>query len=84
VVESLETGELSLEESLRQFEDGIKLVRRGEELLGRAEQRIEELLSEGGEDKVAPLAEAPGGKPASRPGKAAARPSADEDDDVPF
>lgn len=82
VVERLETGELSLEDSLRAFEDGVHLVRRGEELLTRAEQRIEELLTEGGQDKAVPM-EPAGGKQAPRASKAAP-PRAVEDDDVPF
>lgn len=81
VVERLETGELSLEDSLREFESGIHLVRRGEELLTQAEQRIEELLSEGGQDKAVPL-ETAGGKQAARGSKPA--PRAVEDDDIPF
>lgn len=83
VVERLETGELSLEDSLREFEDGIRLVRKGEELLTRAEQRIEELLSEGGQDKAVPL-EASNGKQAARPAKPQARPTPVDDEDVPF
>ena len=82
VVERLETGELSLEDSLRAFEDGVHLVRRGEELLTRAEQRIEELLTDGAQDKTVPL-EATGGKQAPRASKAGP-PRAVEDDDVPF
>ena len=55
VVKRLEEGELSLEDSLREFEQGIKLVRRGEEMLGQAERRVEQLLQSEGEDRVAPL-----------------------------
>jgi exodeoxyribonuclease VII small subunit len=86
VVERLETGELSLEDSLKEFEDGIRLVRKGEELLNRAEQRIEELLTEGGKDAVAPLEPGSNGRPAPRAPKAPARGNArgDDDDDVPF
>jgi exodeoxyribonuclease VII small subunit len=54
VVSQLERGELSLEDSLKAFEEGIGLVRRGEVMLSNAEKRIEQLLSEG-EERVGPL-----------------------------
>ena len=41
IVEALETGGLSLDESLKQFEQGIKLARRCEKTLTEAEKRIE-------------------------------------------
>ena len=44
IVMQLENGELSLEDSLKQFEKGITLARKCEETLTRAEQKIE-LLS---------------------------------------
>jgi exodeoxyribonuclease VII small subunit len=72
VVRRLEGGELSLEDSLKAFEEGIGLVRRGERLLGEAEKRIEQLLVDGGEERAVPLeAAAPGaGLLAARPVKA--------------
>ena len=45
IVESLEGGELPLEDSLRLFEEGIKLARTSQSVLDRAEKRVEELLS---------------------------------------
>ena len=48
VVERLEQGNLSLEESLRAYEDGISLARRGHDLLDHAEKRVEVLVR--GED----------------------------------
>jgi len=56
VVEHLEAGQLSLEESLTAYEDGIALARRGHELLDGAERRVE-LLVAGGSQTV-PLDEA--------------------------
>lgn len=53
VVEELEGGKLSLEDSLDKFAEGVQLVKRGEQLLGEAEKRIEQLLSEDGQ--TAPL-----------------------------
>ena len=44
VVEALEEGGLSLEDALKQFEEGIKLSRRCEKTLTQAEKKIEILL----------------------------------------
>ena len=43
IVTQLEKGELSLDESLKQFEKGIALARKCEETLSKAEQKIEAL-----------------------------------------
>ena len=43
-VEALERGDLSLEEQIRHFEEGVKLVRRGQTLLDEAERKVEILL----------------------------------------
>jgi exodeoxyribonuclease VII small subunit len=48
LVEALEGGELSLEDSLRTFEDGVRLVRFCSERLKSAELRIAELQEETG------------------------------------
>jgi exodeoxyribonuclease VII small subunit len=44
-VKQLESGELSLEDSLAKFEEGIKLARRLEGILDSAERKVEEILS---------------------------------------
>lgn len=44
IVRQLEKGELSLEESLAQFEKGIGLARQCQEVLNQAEQKIETLM----------------------------------------
>lgn len=46
VVRKLEDGEMSLEESLKLFEDGVKLSRECQERLNQAERRIEVLLKD--------------------------------------
>ncbi|STX39255.1 exodeoxyribonuclease VII small subunit [Legionella feeleii] len=43
IVMQLEKGELSLEDSLKQFEKGITLARRCQDVLSQAEQKIETL-----------------------------------------
>ncbi|HEV8716381.1 MAG TPA: exodeoxyribonuclease VII small subunit [Candidatus Binatia bacterium] len=50
IVEKLETGELSLEEALGAFEEGVSLVRYLEDTLTAVERRIEVLTrDQGGE-----------------------------------
>ena len=44
IVAALEEGELSLDESLKRFEEGIRLARRCEKALTQAEKRIEILV----------------------------------------
>lgn len=41
IVKQLEKGELSLDDSLKQFEQGIKLARQCQDSLNKAEQKIE-------------------------------------------
>jgi exodeoxyribonuclease VII small subunit len=45
IVQTLERGDLPLEESLRLFEEGVKLARSSQERLDAAEKRVDELLS---------------------------------------
>jgi exodeoxyribonuclease VII small subunit len=46
VVKKLEDGDLPLEESLKLFETGVKLVRECKQRLSNAERRIEILIQE--------------------------------------
>lgn len=59
LVERLEGGNLSLEEGLGCFEEGMRLCGRGAELLDRAEKRVEVLLATGDGPRTAPLAPPP-------------------------
>lgn len=54
VVDRLEQGNLGLEDSLRAYEEGVGLARRGHELLDNAEKRVE-LLVRGARDGEAPV-----------------------------
>jgi exodeoxyribonuclease VII small subunit len=49
-VKRLESGELSLEQSLQQFEEGVKLTRLCQEHLTVAEQRVEILMKSQGDE----------------------------------
>ncbi|MEJ2646022.1 MAG: exodeoxyribonuclease VII small subunit [Gammaproteobacteria bacterium] len=55
LVEQMEKGDLSLEESLRHFERGIQLTRTCQQALQEAEQKVEILLSQDGQQVVAPF-----------------------------
>ncbi len=88
VVKLLEGGELSLEDSLKAFEEGIGLVRRGEKLLSTAEKRIEQLLDDDGESKVVPLELPPSGSAPVAGAKSESpqrpAPANSEHEDIPF
>jgi len=45
IVRQLEKGELTLEDSLKQFEKGIGLARKCQDVLNQAEQKIEILTA---------------------------------------
>lgn len=55
LVETLEKGELSLDETLKQFERGIKLTRTCQTALQEAEQKVEMLMREAGDAKLEPF-----------------------------
>ena len=55
IVEDLESGDLSLENSLKSFEKGIKLARQCQENLSQAELQVQKLIEENGELKTTPL-----------------------------
>ncbi|MEX2479652.1 MAG: exodeoxyribonuclease VII small subunit [Gammaproteobacteria bacterium] len=52
LVEKLEQGEFSLEESLERFERGIELTRLCQQALHAAEQKVLALASEGGQETL--------------------------------
>jgi exodeoxyribonuclease VII small subunit len=47
LVEAMEDGDLSLEESLKAFEQGIKLTRECQTALEQAEQKVQLLVKDG-------------------------------------
>jgi exodeoxyribonuclease VII small subunit len=55
VVERLEGGGLSLEESIAAFEEGIRLARAGANKLDEAEKKVELLLHEPAGDRAVPF-----------------------------
>jgi len=68
IVEELEGGSLSLEESIARYEEGVTLSRRLTQTLDQAEKRIERLAAvEGGEPVTEPMELE--GEPADEPGR---------------
>jgi exodeoxyribonuclease VII small subunit len=55
IVEELEGGSLTLEQSLTRYEEGIRLSRRLTQTLDQAEKRIERLVEEEGGPVTRPL-----------------------------
>ena len=55
LVEDMENGDLSLEESLKAFEQGIKLTRECQSALTQAEQKVQMLIEENGKLKAVAL-----------------------------
>lgn len=51
-VKRLESGELSLEDSLKSFEEGVRLTRHCQDQLKSAEQRIELLTQVSADGKI--------------------------------
>lgn len=60
VVQKLESGELTLEQSLAVYEEGVQLARRGQQLLASAEKRVEILVSAAGGVQTVPFDESNG------------------------
>ena len=52
LISNLEKGELTLEESLHKFQEGMKLTRHCRNLLTEAEYRVEMILQDGETDRV--------------------------------
>jgi len=58
LVEELESGELSLDEALKKFEQGVKLTRSCQQALSEAELRVKQLVEENGEIELQDLSDA--------------------------
>ena len=57
LVEQLESGELSLDDSLRQFKRGVELTRHCQGVLEKAQQTVEKLVDNDDESSAVPLEE---------------------------
>jgi exodeoxyribonuclease VII small subunit len=65
LVERMEDGELSLEESLAAFEQGVRLTQDCQKALTEAQQRVQVLMQQDGGAKFLPFA---GEEPEASPG----------------
>ncbi len=54
LIEQMEQGELSLEQSLERFERGIILIKHCQKVLQEAEQKVQILIQNNGEDDLQP------------------------------
>ena len=68
IIETLEGGDLPLEDSLRLYEEGVALTRLCAGRLDEAQRRIEALTRAGDGLKLAPFDPGPGGPAADEPG----------------
>lgn len=57
IVQQMETGELGLEESLKQFEQGIKLAKNCQNALSSAELKVNQLIEQNGLQQTIPFDE---------------------------
>ena len=55
LVERMESGEMSLEESLKAFEQGIKYTRECQKALSKAEQKVQQLIQKNGQTEIVPF-----------------------------
>jgi exodeoxyribonuclease VII small subunit len=55
LVETMEKGDLSLEDSLSHFERGVQLSRTCQQALKDAEQKVDILMKKSGQDELAPF-----------------------------
>ncbi|MGB9625117.1 MAG: exodeoxyribonuclease VII small subunit [Phycisphaerae bacterium] len=56
IVQSIEQGKIGLQESIQQYEEGMKLIRKCRSILTEAEQKIQKLqLAAGGELTAEPF-----------------------------
>ena len=55
IVTQMESGELGLEDSLNQFEQGIKLAKNCQDTLSNAELRVQQLIEKNGLQQTIPF-----------------------------
>ena len=58
LVEKMEDGDLSLEESLSAFEQGVRLTQECQRELGEAQQRVQVLMQQDGAARLVPFTDA--------------------------
>ena len=53
LIEKMEQGELTLEQSLQQFERGVTLIKHAQKILQDAEQKVQILMQSNGAESLA-------------------------------
>jgi len=79
LVKQMETGSLTLEESLQAFERGVKLTRQCQSALQQAELRVKKMMDDGGDVDAPPTRSTPAVEPDHDFGA-----TNGGDDDIPF
>ncbi|MDR3476921.1 MAG: exodeoxyribonuclease VII small subunit [Gammaproteobacteria bacterium] len=54
LIEQMEHDDLSLEQSLEKFERGVSLIKHCQKVLQEAEQKVQILMQNGGEEELKP------------------------------
>lgn len=54
LIEQMEKGDLTLEQSLSQFERGVTLIKHAQKILQTAEQKVQILMANNGDEKLMP------------------------------
>lgn len=67
IATQIEQGKIGLEESIRQFEEGMQLIRRCRQVLNEAELRIQSLEAKGTDEAIAGRDYPVGGTPDAGP-----------------
>lgn len=62
LVERMESGDLSLEDSLKAFEEGVRLTRECQQALKQAEQKVQILMEQSEEAEPVPFPAADDGR----------------------
>ena len=65
LVQQMESGDMSLEQSLKAFEKGVKLTRECQKALTEAEQKVQILLEENGQLKTEAFSQPSGEEPSA-------------------
>ncbi len=84
IVRRLEDGDLALEDSLKLFEDGVKLSRECQARLDQAERRIEVLLKDENGNPQLEIIKTEDSREAEREPKIKKRIVFDDDEESPF
>ncbi|MBF6568864.1 MAG: exodeoxyribonuclease VII small subunit [Candidatus Binataceae bacterium] len=84
IVSRIDSGELSLEDSIEAFERGVALVRSLNQKLDDIERKVEVLVKSAQGDLKSVPYESPAGESTNQSGEDSSISHTDKDDDIPF